>query len=404
MTGNRGWLSGYTKLETKLPIRVGNKDLLFAIGKGTVRVTSNIDGELLDIDIKDTYYVPGISDNLFSQGAADSRGVVCVTGNGQVNLIAKDKTIMRGYKGDGNMFILDIRVPRRANIARTERTLEEWHQALGHPNVREIQHMEKNELAEGLKIVSEPTQSTICGGCPPGKGHRSSHPTSRRERSKELLHRVHMDLVGPVNPPSLGGSRYFLLARDEFSTYMHVYFMSSKAQTGYLLKGYINQAAIEAQRKIQIIRSDNGSEFKNTAIKLMLHSEGIIQEFSAAYTAQQNGESERANRTVLDSARTMLQNSKLPLALWREAILTAVYLRNRITNRRCSDRTPFEVFFGKAPIYDHLVPFGTELQALDNSTSLSKFSAKTIDVFMVGYTNRQNTYRCFDPLLRTGLT
>lgn len=93
----------------------------------------------------------------------------------------------------------------------------------------------------------------------------------------------------------------------------------------------------------------------------------------------------------------MLQSSKLPLFLWGESVLTAVYLRNRVTNKRTKESTPYELFYGKRPTYAHLIEFGQELQVLDKSRTISKFEAKTIEAFLVSYGDRINTYRCYNP-------
>jgi transposase InsO family protein len=62
--------------------------------------------------------------------------------------------------------------------------------------------------------------------------------------------------------------------------------------------------------RIKKIRSDNGIEFKNSQIEVFLEDEGIKHEFSSPYTPQQNGVVERKNRTLLDMARTMLDEYK----------------------------------------------------------------------------------------------
>jgi transposase InsO family protein len=58
--------------------------------------------------------------------------------------------------------------------------------------------------------------------------------------------------------------------------------------------------------KIKKIRSDNGTEFKNTQVEDFLDEEGIKHEFSAPYTPQHNGVIERKNHTLIEMARTML--------------------------------------------------------------------------------------------------
>jgi transposase InsO family protein len=82
--------------------------------------------------------------------------------------------------------------------------------------------------------------------------------------------------------------------------------------------------------RIKKIRSDNETEFKNSQIEGFLKEEGIKHEFSSPYTPQQNGVVERKNRTLLDMARTMLDEYKIPDQFWAEAINTACYSINRL--------------------------------------------------------------------------
>jgi transposase InsO family protein len=72
--------------------------------------------------------------------------------------------------------------------------------------------------------------------------------------------------------------------------------------------------------RIKKIRSDNGTEFKNSQIEGFLEEEGIKHEFSSPYTHQQNGVVERKNRSLLDMSRTMLDECKTPDRFWAEAV------------------------------------------------------------------------------------
>ena len=60
------------------------------------------------------------------------------------------------------------------------------------------------------------------------------------------------------------------------------------------------------------VRSNNGTKFKNTLVEEFLDEEGIKHEFSTPYTPQQNGIVERKNHTLIDMARTMLDEYKTP--------------------------------------------------------------------------------------------
>ena len=93
-----------------------------------------------------------------------------------------------------------------------------------------------------------------------------------------------------------------------------------------------------AQRKfdkeILAIRRDNGSEFKNYTLEEFLSDEGIEHQYSAPYTPQQNGVAERKNRTLVEMARSMLDEYKSPHSFWAEAVNTACHASNRLFLRK----------------------------------------------------------------------
>nr|GFA49173.1 ribonuclease H-like domain-containing protein [Tanacetum cinerariifolium] len=76
---------------------------------------------------------------------------------------------------------------------------------------------------------------------------------------------------------------------------------------------------------------------------------GNKREFSVAMTPQQNGVAERKNRTLIDAARTMLADLKLPTTFWAEAVNTACYVQNRVLVIKPHNKTPYELFLGTAP-------------------------------------------------------
>jgi transposase InsO family protein len=96
------------------------------------------------------------------------------------------------------------------------------------------------------------------------------------------------------------------------------------------LKKILKTGSKRVRIKDQKIRSDNGIEFKNSQIEGFLEEEGIKHEFSSPYTPQQNGIVERKNRTLLDMARTMLDEYKTLDWFWAEAINIACYSINRL--------------------------------------------------------------------------
>ncbi|GJU80800.1 putative ribonuclease H-like domain-containing protein [Tanacetum coccineum] len=97
-------------------------------------------------------------------------------------------------------------------------------------------------------------------------------------------------------------------------------------ETSEILKRFIKEIENLVDKKVKIIRSDNGTEFKNKVMDDFCREKGIKREYSIARTPQQNGVAERRNRTLIKAARTMLADSKLPTTFWAEAVSTACYI------------------------------------------------------------------------------
>nr|GFC82285.1 ribonuclease H-like domain-containing protein [Tanacetum cinerariifolium] len=87
---------------------------------------------------------------------------------------------------------------------------------------------------------------------------------------------------------------------------------------------------------------------------------GIKREFSNARTLQQNGVVERRNRTLIEAARTMLADAKLPVTFWAEAVNTACYVQNKVLVNKSQNKTPYELFNGRAHAIGFLKPFGPQ--------------------------------------------
>jgi transposase InsO family protein len=166
------------------------------------------------------------------------------------------------------------------------------------------------------------------------------------DRPLELLH---MDLFGSIAYLSIGKSKYCLVIVDDYSRFTWVFFLQDKSQTQETLNGFLRQAQNEFGLRIKKIRSDNGMEFKNSQIEGFLEEEGVKHAFSSLYTTQQNGVVERKNRTLLDMARTILDEYKTSDRFWAEAINTACYAINRLYLHRILKKTSYELLTGKKP-------------------------------------------------------
>ncbi|GKB25284.1 retrovirus-related pol polyprotein from transposon TNT 1-94, partial [Tanacetum coccineum] len=126
----------------------------------------------------------------------------------------------------------------------------------------------------------------------------------------------------------------------------------TKDETSEILKNFIKEIENLVDKKVKIIRSDNGTEFKNHVMDEFCREKGIKREYSVARTPQQNGVAERKNRTLIEAARTMLADSKLPTTFWAEAVSTACYVQNRVLVVKPHNKTPYELFRDKLGIVE----------------------------------------------------
>lgn len=125
---------------------------------------------------------------------------------------------------------------------------------------------------------------------------------------------------------SVGGSKYFLLLKDDHSCFRTVYFLKHKSDTFKCFKEFEIAFYNRFEYRIKTLRCDNGTEFRNEKMMEYLSSRGIKLETSAPYVHQQNGRAEREMRTIVECARTMILAKNLSPRLWAEAINTVVYV------------------------------------------------------------------------------
>nr|GEX48678.1 retrovirus-related Pol polyprotein from transposon TNT 1-94 [Tanacetum cinerariifolium] len=123
---------------------------------------------------------------------------------------------------------------------------------------------------------------------------------------------------------------------------------------------------------------------------------GIRREFSVARTPQQNGVAQRKNRTLIEAARTMQADFKLPTTFWAEAVNTACYVQNRVLVIKPHNKTLYELFLGRNPALSFMRPFGCRVIILNTLDHLGKFDGKSDDGFFVGYSINSKAFRVFN--------
>ena len=138
-------------------------------------------------------------------------------------------------------------------------------------------------------------------------------------------------------------------------------------------------------------------EFKNSIMKEFCKEKEITHNFLAPMTPQQNGVVERKNRTLIEVARTVLEESKLPTYFWAEIINTACYTQNISIVNQTQGKTPYQLMKNNKPTLNFLfMSFGANAFVLRNEgENLGKFKEKANEALFVGYATTR-AYRVYN--------
>nr|GFC37316.1 integrase, catalytic region, zinc finger, CCHC-type, peptidase aspartic, catalytic [Tanacetum cinerariifolium] len=206
-----------------------------------------------------------------------------------------------------------------------------------------------------------------------------------------------MDLCGPMRIASINGKRYILVIMDDYSRYTWVHFLRSKDEAPEVIIMFLKRITVFLQSPvINIIRTDNGTEFKNQVLKVYFDSVGISHQMSSVRTPQQNGVVEQRNRTLVEAARIMLIFSCAPLFLWAEAIATACFTQNYSIIHCRFNKTPYELINGRKPDISFLHAFGALCYPKNDREDIGKLGAKGDIGFFIGYSVDSCAYRIYN--------
>lgn len=238
---------------------------------------------------------------------------------------------------------------------------EFWHRRYGHLRERNLSCLIKNGLVKGLDGSSSSDKSTmVCEPCVAAKQTRNPFTLQDERRSSRVLELVHSDVCGPVTPTGWNDHKYFVTFIDDWSRFTVVYLIHSKDEVVQRFQEYEAEMTAKFGNKISRFRSDNGGEYTCKEMQTFCKRKGIKMEFTVPYCPEQNGTSERMNRTLVEKARSMVFDSGISRKFWGEAVQTAAFLANRSPASAIGQKlTPYELFEGRKPDVSKLRVFGS---------------------------------------------
>ncbi|GJZ22636.1 putative ribonuclease H-like domain-containing protein [Tanacetum coccineum] len=295
MTGNKDHLDDFEECKGGSVTFGGSKG--YITGKGRIRV-GNLDFDSVSF-VKELGHF-----NLFSiSQICDKQHKVLFTET-ECLVVSPDfkmpdeNQILLKVPRQHNMYSFDMKTPSLTKdyaclIAKaTSDESKLWHRRLGHINFKNLNKLVKGNLVRGLPSKVFKNDHT-CVACQKGKQHKASCKAKLERTITEPLHTLHMDLFGPTSVKSINHASYCLVITDDCTRFSWVFFLATKDETSGILQNFIRQIENQLNHRVKIIRSDNGTEFKNRDMLEFCGNKGIKQEYSNARTPQQNGVAER---------------------------------------------------------------------------------------------------------------
>lgn len=393
------------------PVTDPSKRLRLAGGSASLAVacTGTVllkDGNGDEFKLEQCLHVPELSRNLIAGGALIKKGVTTYIPDKNADdfaLLSGSLVVFNGaFSGNLMLVSLDtVSLPSPQASPVTSDLYVLQHQRLGHLNPRYLDKMIKHGILDGL--VNVPVSFDPCITCIQSKSTKLPF-SGTCPRATTFLKNVHMDLSGINRVIGVGGESYFILFNDDYSAVRHLFGLRDKHKETIFQVIIIYIALVERQTgsKVKQFTMHRGSEFMNTVLGPFCEERGISLHFTASYTPEQNGVSERGMRTVIEKARCIMVQAGIPLQFWLEVCLVVIWLMNRcITAALPNDKTPFEMWYFRKPNIAHVRIIGCEAQCLIRKEDrTNKYNAVTSKGVLMGFCDDNFNYKIYDPVTK----
>ncbi|CAB0006643.1 unnamed protein product, partial [Nesidiocoris tenuis] len=387
----------FSSLDTSDHTRVNlaNNDSTDVNGKGTVKMCVSVNGKKQVMSLHNTLHVPELRSNLLSVGKITDQGLtVTFTSTSAEIKNRSGETLMRAKRTNGLYLVDEVSGSSNSKeeiSLKCESKIENWHQRFGHLNESDLKSLQAGKKVKGIDLRSNEKLSD-CTICLQGKMTQTPFP-KKSSRTSQKLDLIHMDLCGPMRVQSKGGAKYFLTLIDDYSRWCEIRFLKKKSDVFAEFKKFKNLVETQKGRKIKCIQSDNGKEFCNREFDRYLEENGISRRLTVNHTPQQNGIAERKNRSLVETARCMLIQSKLAPSFWAEAISTANHIKNRSPSSPINGDTPFKLWNNRIPNVSYFRIFGSTVYFLDKTPQKNKFDPRSKRGTFIGYSDQTKGYR-----------
>ena len=291
-------------------------------------------------------FVPELHANLISCCKLCDNGYVINMGGNRCNGMLDGVMQFQGLKCQGAYRIITHPISPwsiSANAAVSNRTSDQdddkdegsdttrtnplhlWNKRLGHANVGSIRKLSRSGAVSGWSVGLRNSIKDPCESCMKGKQTKRKLRTSK-SRAQQRCAVIHTDVCGPMSVASFSCARFFVSFVYEYSGYVVIVPIVHKSDVLLQFKNFHAWIERKYECSVKWIHSDHSGEF--VALKNYVSEKGIEHTMSPPYSPNSNGIAERANRTIVECARTILEHASLPKILWAEAVVHAARIRN----------------------------------------------------------------------------
>ncbi|KAK5785187.1 hypothetical protein PVK06_039741 [Gossypium arboreum] len=394
MTGNKALFHNFFHTFGKA-VKTDDGTLCKIEGHGTVILNEQI-------ALKNVLFVPNLACNLISVSKLSTDLHCSVIFNDRdctLQALNSKKMIGKANLHNG-LYILPtspkIEISKSFTALGKVDTVMLWHFRLGHPS---FQYLAK--LFPALFINKRPNFFS-CKVCSLAKHTKSSYfPFTYKPSYPFAL--IHSDIWGPSRVKNADNCKWFITFIDDHSRRTWTYLLKDKSETASVFVQFYNMVLTQFGSKIQLFKSNNGSEFFARSLGDFFKEKGIVQISSCVGTPQQNDIAKRKNRHLLEVTRSLLFTTNVPKYLWGKALLTATYLINRMPSKFLKFQTPQSIFLQHFPHFkpiSSILPlkiFGCTVFIQNIAPNKSKLDPKSLKCVLVGYSSLKKGYKCYHP-------
>ena len=271
--------------------------------------------------------------------------------------------------------------------------VDTWHARLGH-----ISDQRMHVLREHLNICNNKfSYVPACTICPLAKQKQLAFHSNNHVAS-HIFYLIHCDIWGPFHTPTHAGHRYFISIVDDHSRYTWIHLLKNKYEANQLLQHFISWVKTQFNITVKCLRSDNAKELSLTNF---LTEKGINHQFSCVERPQQNAVVERKFQHLLNVARALYFQSKVPISFWGECVATATYIINRIPSPILNHQTPFYKLYQQKPDYSIMIVFGSLCYTSTLPSTRHKFTPRAHPCVFIGYPKGYKGYKVYNLVTKT---